>query len=223
MRSYLFILSILCVLSLSCRAQDISGIDVSHHQGTIDWEKVAKTPGLKYAYIKASEGVSFTDPKFKQNIAAAKKAGLRVGAYHFYSEKSDITAQFNHFKSLYPKDHADLLPMLDIEPKGKVDAARMKKIRKDVKTFQKLCRDYYGKEPMLYISPLLAEKTWLASLIGDDTKLYIGHPYARAPRLQGGKRYTIWQYTYKGKVDGVKGHADLGRFRKGCGLDDITL
>jgi len=200
-----------------------SGIDVSHHQGTIDWGKVAKTKGLEYVYIKASEGKTFTDPMYKKNIAAAKKAGLRVGAYHFYSEASDITAQFNHFKSLYPKESADLIPMLDIEPKGKVNAVRMKKIREDVKTFQNLCVQYYGKKPMLYIAPLLAGKTWLASLIDAETKLYIGHPYPRSPRLQGGRHYTIWQYSYSGKIDGIKGSVDLSLFNSPSCIHDIEL
>ena len=199
------------------------GIDVSHHQGEIKWEEVAKTRGLKYVYIKASEGASYTDDMFKTNIKNAKNAGLLVGAYHFYSEKSDIVSQFEHFKSLYPKDCADLIPMLDVEPRGKVDSKRIRNIRNDIKVFQKLCLEYYGCEAMLYIEPLLTERGWLAQLIDGNTILCIGHPYKKAPKLHGKAKYTIWQFTYSGRINGIRGGVDMHKLNSGVTVDNIRI
>jgi len=60
--------------------QNIKVIDVSHHNGTIDWAKVA-SDGVKGAYIKLTEGTTFLDEKSYDNYIGAKNAGLRVGFY----------------------------------------------------------------------------------------------------------------------------------------------
>ena len=62
----------------------IHGIDVSHHQQTIRWPSV-RSDGARFAYIKAPEGGDFVDPRFAQNWTGALAAGLRVGAYHFFT------------------------------------------------------------------------------------------------------------------------------------------
>ncbi len=61
----------------------IYGIDVSHHQEFIDWGMVKKA-GARFAFIKASEGVGFTDPMFEENIRGAVEAGVLPGSYHFF-------------------------------------------------------------------------------------------------------------------------------------------
>src|SRR6476660_2447595 len=68
----------------SLRAGESIGIDVSHHQGEIDWPRVA-SDGVRFAYIKASEGGTVPDHRFRENWVEAKKAGLRRGAYHFFT------------------------------------------------------------------------------------------------------------------------------------------
>ena len=229
------ILALLCLLSLSCGAKkeighehkqaivnSSTGIDVSHHQGKINWKEV-RNSGVTYVYLKASEGSTYTDPNFNSNLKEAQEHGILVGAYHFYSERSDIEKQFEHFKKLYPKNKANLIPMLDIEPRGKSDAKRIKKIRNDVKKFQSLCLKYYGVEPMLYIEPLLTKDEWLSQVIKENTKLCIGHPYKTAPKLHGKADYTIWQYTYSGKVNGISGSVDKHRFNKDASINDILL
>ena len=76
----------------------IRGIDVSHHQGGIDWKKVA-VDGVKFVFIKASEGVSFIDANFKVNVIAAKDAGIFTGAYHYarFSNTSEAISEAKHF------------------------------------------------------------------------------------------------------------------------------
>ena len=59
------------------------GIDVSNHQGRIDWNKVANDDNVQFVYIKATEGATYVSPTFEQNIREAREAGLKVGFYHF--------------------------------------------------------------------------------------------------------------------------------------------
>src|SRR5690349_19698694 len=63
---------------------NITGIDVSHWQGTINWTSVANA-GYKFAFMKATQDTNYTDPTFATNIANATAAGLIVGPYHFCS------------------------------------------------------------------------------------------------------------------------------------------
>ena len=62
----------------------IRGLDVSHHQGLIDWARIP-TERYRFVYIKATEGGDFWDKSFKQNWKQAMNAGLTVGAYHFFT------------------------------------------------------------------------------------------------------------------------------------------
>ena len=61
----------------------IRGIDVSHHQGHIDWKKLA-AQDVSFAYIKATEGEDFLDEDFKYNWSSAEDAGILPGAYHYF-------------------------------------------------------------------------------------------------------------------------------------------
>ena len=70
----------------------VVGIDVSNHNGRIDFDKV-KADGVSFVYLKASEGKSYTDPSFKKNYTSVLKAGMKVGAYHFFRKKTDGVMQ----------------------------------------------------------------------------------------------------------------------------------
>ena len=76
----------------------IKGIDVSHHQNNVEWEKVKKS-GISFAFIKATEGAWFKDSKFNTNINQAKKNGIYVGAYHYYKPKINPYLQFENYKN----------------------------------------------------------------------------------------------------------------------------
>lgn len=62
----------------------VRGIDVSHHHGEIDWAQVAQS-GVAFVSVKASEGGELSDPRFLANVTGARAAGLKVGAYHFFT------------------------------------------------------------------------------------------------------------------------------------------
>ena len=96
---------------------EVRGIDVSSYQGDIDWPTIAKQ-GVDFAYVKATEGSSFTDERFEANLRGAREAGLLVGAYHFFSFESRGRSQAEHIVATVPAD-GDLLPVaIDVEPTG---------------------------------------------------------------------------------------------------------
>ncbi|WPS88538.1 glycoside hydrolase family 25 protein [Brevibacillus halotolerans] len=69
---------------------NIKGIDVSKWQGEINWNQVA-SDGVRYAFIKATEGTSLVDRKLKENAQGANRVGIKVGYYHF--AHPDLSAQ----------------------------------------------------------------------------------------------------------------------------------
>ena len=102
-------------VSREVAAQDrLRGIDVSHHQGDVDWKKV-KGSGVAFAFAKATEGETYTDPKFARNWAGMREAGLVRGAYHFGRPGHDPVAQARHFVKAVGARSGDLQLALDLE------------------------------------------------------------------------------------------------------------
>ncbi|MCA9662547.1 MAG: hypothetical protein KC486_29675 [Myxococcales bacterium] len=103
--------------------ETLFGIDVSYYQGDIDWQKVAGD-GVKYAWIRVSHSTQFLDPKFQQNLAGARAAGIHAGVYQYFEPTEDPIAQANLLlDELGPLEPGDLPPMIDVEAADKVNKA----------------------------------------------------------------------------------------------------
>ena len=78
-------ITIILILTVSTGfAQSFDGIDVSHHQGKINWSKVQKScPNLKFVYVKATEGKTYVDPRYEENVKGARKAGFKVSRVEY--------------------------------------------------------------------------------------------------------------------------------------------
>lgn len=198
-------------------AQKEVGIDVSHHQKTIDWSKVANE-NVAFVYIKATEGATYVDPKFHENAKGASKAGILIGAYHYFRMTSGATAQFNNFKRAMEKHSIDLIPMIDVETNDK----KPRKVLQDsLDVFISLVKKHYGVMPMIYgtqrsYNELCAPKY-------NKLHLYIGRYGPNAPVIIGKGTYTIWQYTENGKVNGINKPVDKCKFNPRYSLQDIRM
>lgn len=93
----------------------LEGIDVSAYEGTIDWSSVAETKS--FAFIHVGDGLDATDPKFANNYAEAKAAGMVRGAYQYFRASEDAAAQANRLLEMIdlPLQAGDLPPVLDVE------------------------------------------------------------------------------------------------------------
>lgn len=199
--------------------KDSVGIDVARYQGDIDWQTVSKEKIL-FVYIKATEGKTYTDPNFHQNIEGAQKTGLKVGAYHFFRMTSGAREQFNHFYSQVSKYKLDLIPMIDVEVPHK-EVKSIKQVQDSLDVFIKLVTQKYGKKPMIY-GTQRSYNTYCAPKY-NNLHLYIGRYGSNAPEIEGEGSYSIWQYSEHGKINGIPRAVDLCRFRKGYGVKDIKL
>jgi hypothetical protein len=100
----------------------IFGVDVSHHQGTSLNFQGLRAAGVEFAFLKATEGAGFVDPRFHTNLRRAREAGMLVAAYHYVREGATVTTQRDHVRRVVP---LDVPVVLDVEAgSGSVDHAR---------------------------------------------------------------------------------------------------
>lgn len=189
----------------------IKGIDISHHQGKIDWEKL-KYENIKFVFIKATEGHDFIDEDFINNWNNSKKIGLIRGAYHFYSLRIPGKDQAFNFIANVPKEENTLPPVIDLEFGGnsKVRPTR-EEFKKELFDFIYEIESYYNKKPIFYIT-----NTFFNIYLKDDEDLlkydiWIRNIYYE-PRKIDGKEWIFWQYNCRGHMDGIKGFVDLNVF-----------
>ncbi len=187
----------------------VRGIDVSHHQGTIHWDLVAKD-NIHFAYIKASEGQDFQDPRFKLNWLAANKVGIIRGAYHFFNFCSSAKKQAENFIALVPKEDNSLPPVIDIEFMGYCKIKPSKLVyQKSVRLFISLVENHYKKKVVLYTTHE-SYKGYLDTLFL-KRRLWIRDIYFK-PALKNNRPWNIWQYSNRGHVKGIKTYVDLNLF-----------
>lgn len=135
----------------SLEAGERFGIDVSNHQGEIDWEAVAGD-GISFAYVKATEGGDWVDRRFAENWAGAGEAGLERGAYHFFSLCTDGVKQAQHFLATAPPDPRALPPAIDLELSGNC-AARpdARDVAAEVDAFVDVVEEAWQRPMLFYV------------------------------------------------------------------------
>jgi lysozyme len=192
----------------------LKGIDVSAYQENIDWQKV-KAAGMEFAFIKATEGSTYVDPKFARNWAEAKKAGVPRGAYHFFRPRSSLKGQIDNFLRSVPKlEPGDLPPVLDLEVPEDWTLFSVSKRMELVLGWVQAVKEELGLDPILYLSAYFPDDVLGNDGRLDDYPLWVAH-YSRGTRPRVPKPwqfYTFWQYTDEGSVAGVSGPVDMNRF-----------
>lgn len=188
----------------------VRGIDVSHHQGTIDWRQV-KSTDIDFVFIKATEGDDFVDPQFVNNWNAARTQGISVGAYHFFTFCSSARDQAANFIKTVPSKADSLPPVIDIEFIGSCKRRpTLDQYRQAVAEFMSLLRQHFGKSPIIYTT-YDSYRGYLDKLFA-DTPVWIRDIY-KMPKLQGGREWLFWQYSNRGRRRGIATYVDLNVFR----------
>lgn len=194
----------------------IRGIDISNHQGEIDWKKVPKNK-IQFVYIKATEGGDWKDKAFLRNWEQANQLGIRVGAYHFFTLCRSGKEQASNFISLVPKDPESLPPVADLEFVGNCkERPPIQDIKKEIQDFLTALENHYGKRPILYLTyefidlylkdDFLEYSVWIRDIFG--------HPSSSFKR-----NWIIWQYHSRARLDGIEGPVDLNVLKG----DDLFL
>ena len=194
------------------------GIDISSHQGHIDWEKVSSDKDIHFVYIKATEGSTYRSPHYPHNITHARRSGLLVGSYHYLTTTSSVDEQFENFSTFALRSIQDLVPMLDIEVRGNWSRSQL---IDSVDKFCQLVELHYGVKPMIYSTMGFYNKNLSPHF--NKHLLYIGRYSNTEPEIHWEGEYTIWQYSETGIIPGIDAYVDLCRFNKDNWLEDILL
>jgi lysozyme len=180
-------------------------IDISHYNPVKSFATV-KAAGIVGVICKATQGTGMVDVTYADKIAAAKAAGLLVGAYHFNSGEN-VTEQINHFLDTVKPDNNTLLA-LDFE-----DYPQSNMTLDQCEEFLVSVHKLVGKPPKLYSG------NRVKNLLGTKNDSNLGlYPlwiaeYGPRPVLQASwSNYFLWQYSQTGKVPGVSGNIDLNSF-----------
>jgi lysozyme len=188
---------------------EIHGIDISHHQGKIDWETL-KNEGqinefpIRFVMIKATEGATKVDENFEDNFYQARECGFTRGAYHFYSVHSSAKDQAAFFINKVKLENGDLPPVLDVEhkPKNLSDSA----FKASVKEWLDIVERHYGVKPIIY-TYYKFKTQYLSDSIFDAYPYWIAHYYVEKVEYQGA--WKFWQHTDVGRLPGIKGYVDF--------------
>jgi lysozyme len=181
------------------------GIDVSYYQGTVHWKKVQRA-GIRFAFIRVSDGLGTRDPMFERNWAGAKQARIRRGAYQYFRPEESAIAQADLVIAALARDPGELPPVVDVEATG---GKSPKQIERQIRAWVGRIRSKLGVEPIVYTSPAF----WRDSVGSADLSsqpLWLAHYTDGCPRIPPPwAAWTFWQHSETGRVPGISGPVDL--------------
>ncbi len=196
------------------RRMQVHGIDVSRWQGEIDWDAV-RGAGIRFAFLKTTEGSDHVDPRFMENWNGAARAGIPRGAYHFMYWCRPIHQQALFFVLNVPADPGALPPVLDVEWNNESESCRRDVPPAEARAMMQVMLDameaHTGKRPVIYTDinfhrdvlrggQFAGYKFWLRSVAADPREVYDDRPWA------------FWQFTATGRVPGIRENVDRNVF-----------
>lgn len=184
----------------------VRGIDVSSHNGLMNLDAAA-ADGIRFIFIKATEGSTYRDPNFRINYKKASHAGLKIGAYHFFRFDCDGASQAKNLLETIRNYKLDLGVAIDVEETGNVAGVDSLTIAGNLTSMVEIlnlsgCRvTFYSNREGYYdyirdVAP--GACLWICS-------------FQRNPI---NAEWTFWQYDHRGRVEGIRGDVDLDTF---CG------
>lgn len=185
------------------------GIDVSHHNGAIDW-RTLRAQGVSFAYIKSSEGGDYRDPAFITNWNSAAAAGVDHGAYHFFTLCRSGKDQADNFLATVPQDSRALPPAIDLEYLGNCEKRPSPEaVRRELVQF--LARIEARDGPAILYLTEEFDRTY-------EISTHINRPlWLRRLLFQptfGARPWGIWQASNARRLQGISGRVDWNVMRR---------
>lgn len=181
------------------------GIDISHYQGNPDWKQL-KEDGIRFAFIKVTQGTTLTDSKWERNRDEGKANNILYGYYHYFEPDHDVAAQAQHFIKTVGSVKNCLPPVIDVEI---LEKETPQSLSKKVSQWISIVSKELHCKPIVYSNHdfykdnlekhLPASWLWLA----DYTK---GYDFRKDHDL------IFAQYSQSGKEKGIQGDVDLDWF-----------
>lgn len=182
------------------------GIDVSHHQGNINWDEVEdmKINGdtIQFTYLKVTQGINHKDRKYKKNRKALDKKAIKVGVYHFFSPEKDVKKQVKHFTNSFKK--TTLKPMLDVETSGELSNSELIKA---ISLFLNETEKSIGVRPIIYTYSSFYKDYFKGTSL--EKELFWIANYGSTCSICEQDNVIAWQFSEKGTINGITEKVDL--------------
>lgn len=197
------------------------GIDISHYQHDIKWDSLRVMTDARgrttlsklhakdirpvsFVFIKATEGATMKDKRFRNHWKNAGRSGIRRGAYHFFRSSKDPVQQAQSFiRTVGPLEKGDLPPVLDIETIHK--GCSRKTLNDRALIWLKEVERHYGRKPIIYSSAHFIRDI-LSEEIRNTYPIWVAHYETDCPDHH---KWHIWQFSDKAVVYGIDGYVDL--------------
>lgn len=183
----------------------VRGIDVSAHNGDIDFEAV-RDAGIDFVIIKASEGTDWQDRALTRNYARARRAGLKVGLYHFFRFDSPGDLQALNFADAAADRRPDLPLVIDLEEFGNPKFTPTRHVLDRLDTCMTILRRR-GYDVMIYTNKRGYQR--FVDRRYDSIPLWLCSLGEGSPDSFD---WVMWQHSHRGSVDGISGDVDLNVF-----------
>lgn len=194
----------------SDRSFPTQGIDVSHHQGAIDWS-LLPAQGVDFAYIKASEGGDHRDRAFAANWSGARRAGIARGAYHFFTLCRPGADQAANFIAAVPAEPDSLPPAVDLEYMGNCSRpVTAGQFHAELDAYIRAVEAHYRKPVLLYLTAEFDRAYGVSARI--DRPLWL-RSLVRKPRF-GARPWHYWQVSNFRRLEGIEGRVDWNVARR---------
>ena len=199
----LFINKTLKINSFFAGRYELCGVDVSHYQGTINWEKLAGQD-LDFAFIKATEGSSYLDECFYDNWREAGKTDLYIGAYHFFSFDSEGKKQAEFFINTVGDLEGKLPPVIDVEFYGDKahNPPKKEEVVMQLNEMLSVLEEHYQIKPIIYTTYTVYNKYIKGEF--QEYPLWIRNVYY-PPDVALRDTWSFWQYTDTAVLEGYEG------------------
>lgn len=186
-----------------------TGIDVSEHQGQIDWEKLSQTP-VEFVYIRIGyssikDGTIYEDPFWRQNYEQARLNGLSIGVYYYSTAITldEAKKEANQVNEWLIGHSLDLPVGFDMEPYttgSRIDQLSKQEATSIAKTFINTLH----QKAILY-----GNQTWLTQRIDISQLAEVPIWYAQYNSAPDYTRFNLWQYSSTGLLPGISTHVDM--------------
>lgn len=186
----------------------VYGIDVSRWQGEIDWRAVQHDE-IKFAFIKASQGVNKVDTFFKSNWKQAGELKVYKGAYHYYEPNRPAKEQAANFIRQVELEIGDMPPVLDLEEPITIPLGEF---QHNVQIWLDEVEKHYQVRPIIYASPSYYRSYLMEAFYNYPVWIAQYRKYPNPQLPKEGEQWLFWQFTNEGKVNGINGDVDLDVF-----------
>lgn len=190
----------------------IRGIDISNHQQRIDWARFDRSQ-VNFVLIKATEGGDFKDPLFRNNWQNVQQKGSIAGAYHFFTFCKSGREQAQNYIETVPRSKQSLPPVIDLEFSGNCKSIPTPAaLDKELNTFIAIIENFYNKKPILYVTYEFYDRYLKHKYPTNPIWISDFYSFNKSPTLADRKPWLFWQYSERGRIDGISTFVDLNVF-----------